>query len=745
MRLHQIHLATCAFANVAAALHSGRFCPVACDTTLNYATFNDTESWLSKKVQSCRSNLRITSLYLCYNQYCEDDAFKTDSINKQTRWCDEHAGVALPEYHDVVDRWKSNHRQDLTELSAEHAFKWPVLEVVVVPDTPFFERAFTTIEAAFQAYDLHLIYGWYMYYFWIIVISMGVGMRLVALINNLRYQEHSYQPIGSEGQRTHRNRNKILNLPRAWLKQYITTPAAFGDRCSRPYGWCTIPPRVQSLTIFAFVVVNIVLCSCSYRLTDGNLYWPEKSAQLLRFVSDRTGIISLANFPLVWLFGMRNDVLLWLTGWGFGTYNAFHRWVARVATFQAVVHSIGYTVMIIESGGWSHFLKYWTKHYFWNGELATMAMCALLAFSFYGIRRAHYEIFLITHIILSIAVLWSMYYHVEIFTAGEWNIFIWPCLAVWVIDRCVRFGRILAFNRNPFATKALMSYNSASNLVTMEIDSNKSLLAPRPGAYYYIHVLDDLLYAHQSHPFTLAYNSSDTHATFGTQASPMASRPATCRTSSTLSNDSSESDALLARSKAKAASNFVFLIRPYDGFTLRLKSHCLLNPKKLRVLIDGPYGHTIPLHTFCNVLFVVGGTGIAVPLSHLSHLLSSTSHARSIKIVWAVRQHAFLISVLRDFRVLLRDERVEMEVHITRDEEMNDGVTNEDLRRVRIMTHRPDVHSVMEESAQGAGQENLAVVACGPALMADQARRASVDMLGKGHRGIEYFEESFKW
>lgn len=70
--------------------------------------------------------------------------------------------------------------------------------------------------------------------------------------------------------------------------------------------------------------------------------------QILRHVSDRTGIISFANFPLIWLFGMRNNVLLWLTGWDFGTYNNFHRWVARVATVQAVIHSIGYTALIFK-------------------------------------------------------------------------------------------------------------------------------------------------------------------------------------------------------------------------------------------------------------------------------------------------------------------------------------------------------------------------------------------------------------
>lgn len=72
------------------------------------------------------------------------------------------------------------------------------------------------------------------------------------------------------------------------------------------------------------------------------------SKQIWRYLSDRTGIISFANFPIIWLFGMRNNVMMSLTGWDFGTYNNFHRWVARVATLQAVIHSVGYTYLIFE-------------------------------------------------------------------------------------------------------------------------------------------------------------------------------------------------------------------------------------------------------------------------------------------------------------------------------------------------------------------------------------------------------------
>jgi NAD(P)H-flavin reductase len=369
-------------------------------------------------------------------------------------------------------------------------------------------------------------------------------------------------------------------------------------------------------------------------------------------------------------------------------------------------------------------------------------MSLLLAFSFYGIRRAHYEIFLVTHIVLSIAALWSMYYHVEIFTNGEWNIFIWPCLSIWILDRVLRILRILAFDWQFWNTKATVCYDPVSNLVRMDIPMLRNHVAPQPGTYYYIYVLNDPLYLHQSHPFTLAYVTSPEENEH-IPLSPVSSRRSTQRDHST---SSTESDALLIpRRKQSSTPSMVYLIRPYDGFTARLKTHCLSRPKTLRVAIEGPYGHSVPLHSYQNVLFVVGGTGIAVPLSHLSHVLSPSSTVQSVKIVWAVREHAFLCSILRDFKTLLGDERCTLEVHVTQDVEHKDDIPDQTPRGVEIVVGRPNVSLSVEEAAKDAGPCSLAVVACGPARMADEARRASVSMLARGFRGVEYLEESFKW
>lgn len=178
--------------------------------------------------------------------------------------------------------------------------------------------------------------------------------------------------------------------------------------------------------------------------------WPEVSTQLWRYVSDRTGIISFANFPIIWIFGMRNNLLMWLTGWDFATYNNFHRWIARVATLQAVVHSIGYTVLVFKSTSgclvlstsihprpnqrllfrWRVALlrrvlgtnvlvgrragKFVTDLSFPASCLfpialtinqATICMCLLLGLSVFWMRRNSYEAFLVIHIVLSILIL----------------------------------------------------------------------------------------------------------------------------------------------------------------------------------------------------------------------------------------------------------------------------------------------------------------------------------------------------
>lgn len=60
-------------------------------------------------------------------------------------------------------------------------------------------------------------------------------------------------------------------------------------------------------------------------------------------------MLSLWNMPIFFLLAGRNDFLVWLTGWSYGTFHVFHKWVARVSALMGMVHSVAYAVYMYQS------------------------------------------------------------------------------------------------------------------------------------------------------------------------------------------------------------------------------------------------------------------------------------------------------------------------------------------------------------------------------------------------------------
>lgn len=257
------------------------------------------------------------------------------------------------------------------------------------------------------------------------------------------------------------------------------------------------------------------------------------------------------------------------------------------------------------------------------------------------------------------------------------------------------------------------------------VPCTNSAYRPKPGTYYYVYVLNDSR-PWESHPFTMAY------------ASP-GNNPADMETVSLLQGSTPASPA------EYSAPCMTFLIRPYDGFTSRLKALAKTNSSP-RVLVEGPYGMTHPLETFDDVLFIVGGSGIAAPLAYLADL-NASSRVRSVRIVWSLREVSFADDVLRcDMTAAFREGKVVVDMFLTRGlgDQGSAGVVGWP-KEVNVVVGRPDVTAEIQSSAQGAVGGRLAVVACGPARMADDSRAAVVGVLGEGFHRVEYFQEAFNW
>ncbi len=112
-----------------------------------------------------------------------------------------------------------------------------------------------------------------MFVFWSAVVAVGLSVRLLAIVNIDQQTRRSVldeDPNDSEYPLVD-ERAKLSGPSSVWLRRYITTLAAFGYMCAQNIGWCTIPPRIQSITIAAFIVMNIAVCIHGYHVFPGNM------------------------------------------------------------------------------------------------------------------------------------------------------------------------------------------------------------------------------------------------------------------------------------------------------------------------------------------------------------------------------------------------------------------------------------------------------------------------------------------
>lgn len=306
----------------------------------------------------------------------------------------------------------------------------------------------------------------------------------------------------------------------------------------------------------------------------------------------------------------------------------------------------------------------------------------------------------------------------------------------------MRLLRIIIFNPGQWSTTALASYDNSSNIIRLTVPTGSALYKPQAGNYFFLSILDDYN-SWESHPFTVALVSDqmlqkveDSDESLPLLSSPVATPEA-----------HSQYTTLEARKE-----HMTFLIRPYDGFTMRLRDMLVdeeVNPKPLRILVDGPYGHTQRLHEYHRVIFIAGGSGIVVALSYLTSLCRKMETPTKIDLHWAVRESAFAKDILSSYMVstevkaAIDTGRLSLQLYMS--SQLETFATGSLPSRVQQHVGRPDISSVITAAARDTQDGNMAVVACGPAKMADDSRLAVVNALKGENHHIDYYEESFAW
>ncbi|KIW82734.1 hypothetical protein Z517_01977 [Fonsecaea pedrosoi CBS 271.37] len=768
------------------------------ETAVDYLTFNLTNP-TDYYGNLCTNKVYTISMYAAAKLYCSIREIQAgyDYFNQE---CQEYGeGLTLVPYSDIEPLLTDEYMKSLTVADYNDYEKGTVFNGPVLITRSYWKTARDTwVDFDIETAEYPHAYGWAMYGFWGGILLIGIINRLITSF----FQSRRLKAMDDveEGQNSSVKRRDelpgFIKFVYDWIRANLIIPAAFGSHHSRPVLWMTIPTRMETIIIVTFYVMNFILCCVGYKIFNPNLYY-SNGQQGWRYIADRTGIISYACLPWLWMFAGRNNIFLWLTGWSFATFNIFHRHIARWATLCAIVHSINWSVL---EGEFGYFAESWTEQYWYMGGMATITMSLLVFFSFMWFRVKSYEVFLLIHISLSVVTLVGLYYHTIIFD-GEYNPYLWPPIAIWSFDRAARLFRWVYCNlhmkssHSLMTTKASITYSQRGDFIRLELIPGSTLLQPGPGQHYFLYQPIKWK-GWENHPFTLAgYERIDDTEEAQTvagmeQLNSAAEKEIPSNTEGSSSRHSSDIGQPLPHGQRTVSNasggkqKLTFLIRPFSSWTRRLREECLKSPTGIitpHIFLEGPYGEKSPLHTFEHVVFIVGGTGISGALPYMQDHAKRvaldarqqsgaaegkvSSLTRNITFVWSTKQTSMIKDIVaQDLQPYIGRDDVHLHLHatscgngrLTSVDAANSG--NEDLEiilptnasttNIDIAYGRPNIQGTIlgvidKMNDTDTVGRRIAILTCGPAGMADEARAAVHMALKQGKRGVEYIEETF--
>lgn len=517
-----------------------------------------------------------------------------------------------------------------------------------------------------------------------------------------------------------------------------------------------LPKRGISLFIAAYVILNIIFSAVSFHHVTPNAWYADRRHEIAAYVSNRTGVLSFANLALAILFSGRNNLLIYITGWSQSTMLAIHRWASRVATVQAVVHSIIYTITYFWTGGYTSYKTEAAMAYYWWGIIATVVLCLSVGFAVLPIRIRSYEIFLITHIAFGILALMGCWYHIDLRFGDKWGYKVWLYIAFafWAFDRLMRFIRLVYFNcfGSPIAVVKQVPH---TDIIQMTIALKKAWnVKPGQHSFLYIPLLGK---PWENHPFTIA-----------SWTSPGSRRNAPAITDRSAGKEAEVNGLEIDSSSSSQHSHeshqlhqIICLMRARKGMTGSLLSKLRRSGASslpISSLTEGLYGgHKAtlqPLKTADTIICIAGGIGITSCMSFLQQYVNESQSvdsdskalmgcASNFVLAWSAREEALIrhvsTSLLPDVSIGFPNKQIDYRFWCTgknssQDKGLEQGT---DMQRGRMNVGEV-VRSVAEKGRR------VVVVACAPGGMSDEVRKAVVGCLRNG-MPVDLIEEAFAW
>lgn len=515
------------------------------------------------------------------------------------------------------------------------------------------------------------------------------------------------------------------------IRSHIVLAPTFKYRHATPVSWwgwtLKLPSRQESLIVLGSCILNTI-----FLFADYGYYKPNTSSAADVFpglYGERSGFLAMFLFPLMMLFGGRNNFLLWLTGWPLDTFNVFHKWLGRIIVVDLFVHAVAYS--FISANYTSMFMKW--------GLTAFICGVVILIQGNHFFRARSYEIFLVFHILLAVFFCIGAWYH---FTHAQGDEWLYAGIAIWCVDRIARWVRI-AWSGG--LARGHVQYYPSTDVFVIKIKYSK-WWKHYPGCYAFVHVLKGA-YFWQSHPYS-------------------------------LTEDPTTPGQLKLFSKAR------------KGYTRRVANAALKAPNHamdVRLALEGPYGSHHPLHHYDTMFLIAGGIGITATYPYAADSIKRDSKQRII-FVWIVSTDDSFEWFEDELKHLSRDPRVELRLYVSTastssslvgssassiDGEKN--VANETViptsqpgsqtasqtastssldeknasdklgvSAVPRRYGRPDLKQmVRQEMLEAYG--STCFLTCGPDGVLDDVRVSVSKSLAEAKGRVDYFEEAYSW
>nr|RBQ87628.1 hypothetical protein FVER53263_00029 [Fusarium verticillioides] len=448
---------------------------------------------------------------------------------------------------------------------------------------------------------------------------------------------------------------RFLPLPTSFRSKvygYLIDPPAWGRQHSvATLGIGMVPTRGQALFILYLIGINCLATFAGYPNYAPNGIFPDRHYELMRHIGNRAGSVAFANIPVVILYAGRSSVLLRLTNWSYSTFLLLHRWTATICVVQVALHSLLWLRIMIEGDSYPLVLTY---PYWYVGVVGTVAFSALIPFSMLPIRKIMYEVFLITHIVLTIGALVGSWYHIIFLYEDKGGFEIWLIIAFcfWGLERVLRILRISRYGiKKAYVTRIDDKYLRVD---IPDVDAQGHCFAYFPTLSWRVW---------ENHPFSIVNCSKgqlDGESVIPSSASHTQSEnegtisPAEASASKEMGGAMSNIRQLRVHSNTTKPGITLF-VQNCRGMTAKLAKKADTGIA-IPVLIESSYGHEDttrfdPSIEYPNTLVISGGVGIAGVLSCLQASLSMYAKPLgTTKLYWGIKSKG-LVDVVKSMIV----------------------------------------------------------------------------------------------